>query len=95
MIETLALLASGAAAGASATEVFRSRRLIGRLRAVALCSHELRGRSRVRRVRCERDSCEHLREAVCRSVRGKKEIERLRKRLESMTGSAAEMLTSA
>ena len=43
MIETLALLASGAAAGASATEVFRSRRLIDRLRAVALCSHELRG----------------------------------------------------
>jgi signal transduction histidine kinase len=43
MIETIALLASGAAAGASATEVFRSRRLIHRLRAVALCSHELRG----------------------------------------------------
>ena len=43
MVETLALLASGAAAGASATEAFRSRRLISRLRAVALCSHELRG----------------------------------------------------
>ena len=43
MVETVALLASGAAAGASATEVFRSRRLINRLRAVALCSHELRG----------------------------------------------------
>lgn len=43
MVETLALLASGAAAGASATEAFRSRRLINRLRAVALCSHELRG----------------------------------------------------
>ena len=43
MVETLALLASGAAAGASATEALRSRRLINRLRAVALCSHELRG----------------------------------------------------
>ena len=43
MVETVALLASGAAAGASATEAFRSRRLISRLRAVALCSHELRG----------------------------------------------------
>jgi signal transduction histidine kinase len=43
MVETLALLAAGAAAGASATEAFRSRRLISRLRAVALCSHELRG----------------------------------------------------
>ena len=43
MVEAAALLALGVAAGASATEAFRSRRLISRLHAVALCSHELRG----------------------------------------------------
>jgi len=43
MVHAFALLALGAAAGASVTELFRARRLVSRLRAVALCSHELRG----------------------------------------------------
>jgi signal transduction histidine kinase len=43
MLDALALLVSGAVAGAAAMEGLRSRRLVGRLREVALSSHELRG----------------------------------------------------
>jgi signal transduction histidine kinase len=43
MLGALALAGSGAVAGATAIEAFRGRRLAGRLREVALCSHELRG----------------------------------------------------
>ena len=43
MYGSVALLVVGAAAGAAATEFLRGRRLAGRLRVVALCSHDLRG----------------------------------------------------
>ena len=43
MSGAVVLLVAGAVAGAAATEVLRGRRLAGRLRVVALCTHELRG----------------------------------------------------
>jgi signal transduction histidine kinase len=43
MLDALGLLAAGAVAGAAAVEGFRARSLVGRLRQVALCCHELRG----------------------------------------------------
>jgi signal transduction histidine kinase len=43
MSAALMLFAAGVVAGASVMEAFRGRRLVSRLRAVALCSHELRG----------------------------------------------------
>jgi signal transduction histidine kinase len=88
MFEALALLGAGVVVGASAMEVFRSRRLVSRLRDVALCCHELRsaltaidlGLSRVERSSgpADRPSVEALRHGYDRALCVARDLEAAR-----------------